>query len=132
MYLEGSRWVNTAVRFVYVIALTHYLGPELYGLLNYGMSWYLAFLPFTILGMGAILGTEIGRDRGGGARIASLTLTLRIFSSGIAAVACGILGWLCESKPEARILLGVFSVGLGGRSLAVWVGSIFNAYELNK
>ena len=131
-YLLGTSALNTGVRFFYVIALAHYLGPELYGLLGYGMSWYLAFLSITGLGIFTILSREIGRNRSSGAWITSVTLTLRIFATIIAAVACGIFGWLLESKPEVRILLIVFSIALVGRSLAMWTQAVFTAYEVNQ
>lgn len=131
-YLFGTSALNTVVRFFYVIALAHYLGPELYGLLGYGMSWYLAFLSITGLGVFAILSREIGRNKNRGAWIASVTLTIRILTAIIAAVACGIVGWLLESKPEVRTLLIVFSMALVGRSLAMWTQAVFTAYEVNQ
>ena len=131
-YLLGTHGLYIVLRFVYVIALAHYLGPELYGFLNYGISWYLAFLSLTGLGTAAILVREIGRDRKGGPWIVSLTLTLRSSAAVIAAVACGILGWLFESKPEVRLLLIIFSIALIGRSLVMWAESVYTGYEVNK
>ena len=74
-YLLSTHGLNKALRFIYAIALAHYLGPELYGFLNYGMSWYLTFLSVTGLGTAAILVKEIGRDRNNAPWIASLTLS---------------------------------------------------------
>ncbi len=131
-YLIGARVSNVVARFVYAIALAYYLGPELYGLLNYGISWYLAFLSATGLGMAIILSREIGRDRNNAALIVSLTFTLRIFITVVAALACGVLGWFFESAPQVRRLLIVFSMALIGRSLAVWTECVFTGYEENK
>jgi O-antigen/teichoic acid export membrane protein len=131
-YLFGSTALTSVVRFFYVIALAHYLGPELYGLLGYGISWYLAFLSITGLGIFTILSKEIGRDKSRGVWIASATLTVRSLATIICALACGILGWLLESKPEVRILLIVFSVALIGRSIAMWTQAVFTAYEANQ
>ena len=132
VYLVGTRWFNIVTRFIYAIALAHYLGPKLYGFLNYGISWYLAFLSLTGLGIAAILGREIGRDRSSGAWTTSVTFTLRTSVAVIAAVACGICGWFIETKPEVKILLIVFSIALLGRSIAIWAEAVFNAYEANK
>ena len=131
-YLIGTSGINVIVRFVYALALAHYLGPELYGLLNYGISWYLAFLSITGLGIAIILSREIGRDRNNGPRIVSLTLTVRIFITIIAALACGILGWFFESNAEARSLLLMFTLALIGRSFTIWTESVFTGYEENR
>jgi len=131
-YLLSTHGLNKALRFIYAIALAHYLGPELYGFLNYGMSWYLAFLSLTGLGTAAILVREIGRDRNNASWIASLTLTVRGFATIIAAITCGILGWFFEGKPEVRSLLIVFTMALIGRSLVLWAGSVFTGFEVNR
>jgi len=131
-YLLGTRGLNIGVRFVYALALAHYLGPELYGFLNYGMSWYLTFLSLTGLGTVAILVREIGRDRNNGPWIASLTLTVRASGTVFAAIACGILGWFFEDKPDVSNLLIVFTMALIGRSLVMWAESVFTGYEVNR
>jgi O-antigen/teichoic acid export membrane protein len=131
-YLVGTNLLNYAMRFLYVIALTYFLGPELYGLINYGISWYLAFLSFTGFGIAAILSREIGRDKSCGSWIASLTLTFRSVAVIIAALSCGTLGWLFENRIDVRILLVLFSIALVGRSLSIWTQNIFTAYEASQ
>jgi O-antigen/teichoic acid export membrane protein len=39
------------VRGVYAMALVRFLGPEQYGLFAYALGWYMAFVPFTSLGL---------------------------------------------------------------------------------
>jgi len=39
------------------------LGPEIYGVFSYALSWYLAFLSATYLGLNSIMAREVGRDR---------------------------------------------------------------------
>lgn len=131
-YLGGSRGINYAARFIYVIGLAHYLGPKIYGLYNYGMSWYMAFLPLTGLGLGVILSREVGRDRNQVARVVAQTLTLRTVTAIVAAIVCAIVGWISEGEPEARRLLLIFSVALTGRALAMWTDSFFTSYEVSK
>jgi O-antigen/teichoic acid export membrane protein len=132
VYIFGTQGFNFGIRFVYAIALAHYLGPELYGLINYGISWYFTFLSLTGLGIVAILSREIGKDRSSGARITSLTFTLRTPVTVFAAVACGLFAWFIETRPEARIILIVFSIALVGRSLALWAEGVFTAYEVSQ
>jgi O-antigen/teichoic acid export membrane protein len=131
-YLLGGRGLTNVVRFVYAIVLARNLGPELYGVFNYGMSWYLAFLPLTGLGLGIILSREVGRDRIKGGWVVAQTLTLRTFIAIFSAIVCGVAGWFFEGGPEARRLLLVFSIALTGRSLALWAEHVFTAYEANK
>jgi O-antigen/teichoic acid export membrane protein len=129
VYLFSVSAVNFVTRFIYVVVLAHYLGPKLYGIINYGISWYLSFLSLSLLGIFAILSREIGRDKSRGAWIASLTFTLRIFTALIAAVFCGVCGWFIENNLEVRFILIVFSIGLVGRSVSLWTDAVFTAYE---
>lgn len=131
-YLLGARIYNNLIRLVYAIALAYYLGPELYGILNYGISWYLVFLSITGLGTSVILSREIGRDRKSGPWIASLTLTIRGSATVFVAVACCILGYFFEGKLEVRNLILIFSIALIGRSLSIWTVNVFTAYEVSR
>ncbi len=128
-YLMTARGLTFLVRAVYVVALARYLGPEVYGLFSYGLSWYMAFLALTALGLDAILGREVGRDREGAVRIAGQTLTLRSGAVVVAAAACGLAGWFANAEPAARQLLLIFSLALAGRGLAMWTEQAFTAYE---
>lgn len=129
VYLIGGNWLNFAVRFVYAIVLAYFLGPEKYGILNYGIAWYLAFMPLTGLGLGIILSREVGRDRTRGREVVSQTFALRLLAGVIAAAACSVGGWQIETESELKILLLLFSLALLGRSLYTWVQSVFVAHE---
>jgi O-antigen/teichoic acid export membrane protein len=132
LYLLGGRWLTTIVQGIYAIVLARMLGPELYGLYNYGLSWYMAFILFASLGLAAVLSREVGRDRQGRSKVVDQTLLIRIFTSLFVALASGGLGFLTESDPRMRNLILLFSVALVGRSLAIWTKEVFNAYESNK
>ena len=131
-FLFGSRWLQTAVKFLYVIVLSRYLGVDLYGIFAYGQSWYLAFLPLTGLGLGVIMSREIGLNRKHGAMIVAQTMILRLSVSIVAAVMCGLLGWLSDAEPGTRRLLLVFSFALVGRALSLWTEQVFTAYEISR
>ena len=66
-YLLGGRVVTTMFRFLYALILAHNLGPKLFGIFNFGMSWYLSFYFITNMGIEVILAKEVGRDRKKGA-----------------------------------------------------------------
>ncbi|MCK5360124.1 MAG: oligosaccharide flippase family protein, partial [Gammaproteobacteria bacterium] len=63
-YLSFARSLTGIVRIVYAVLLARYLGAEAYGFFNYGLSWYLIFIPLAALGLDSVLIREIGRDRG--------------------------------------------------------------------
>lgn len=128
-YLTTARLLTSAARAVYAIALAKVLGAELYGLFNYGLSWYLVFLPISVFGLNALLIREIGRDREQAGTLVGQTLTLRSISSFTVAVASGALAWFVETEPTLRLLIAIFSVALFGRGLALWVQTIFKAHE---
>jgi O-antigen/teichoic acid export membrane protein len=132
VYLMGGRGLTNVVRFVYSIVLARFLGPELYGLFNYGMSWYLAVLPIAGVGLSFILSREVGRDRTRAPRVVAQTLLVRaivsLAASGISVVAV----FFVESDPHVRLIVIVFSAALAGRSLSTWSDQVFTAFETNK
>lgn len=129
VFLIGGRWFNIAIRFFYVLLLTRFLTPERYGILNYGIGWYLAFMPLTNFGIDVILGREIGKEKGKGDAVVSRTFILRIAACIVAALLCGASGAMTESQPEIRQLLFIFSIALIGRSMSIWTDAVFIAYE---
>ena len=131
-YLVGARSMNMIVRAVYAIALARFLGAEQYGLYNYALGWYLAFIPFTSLGLWAVISRDMGQDKAKGKRTVSHTLALRSFLSIFTAIICAITGWLVNSDETTRELLLVFSVAMIGRALANWVEHVFNACSASK
>lgn len=128
-FLMGSHWVNIVIRLCYVVFLARWLGPELYGLFNYAMSWYMVMLPLAGLGLGIIMGRDIPRNPDRRFDVLSGTFSLRVISSFFCALLCALSGLLLEENPEARNLLLVFSSALMGRSIAFWASSAFTAFE---
>ena len=132
IYLLGGRWLTAAIQGTYAIVLARRLGPELYGLYNYGMSWYMAFILFSTLGLAAVLSREVGRDHEGRSKVVGQTLPIRLLTSIFVAALSGSIGFLTEGDPGIKNLLLLFSVALIGRSMAIWTKEVFNAYESNR
>lgn len=128
-YLFASHGVTNLVRGIYAILLARALGPEVYGIFNYGLSWYLVFLPLSALGIGFILSREIGRKAPGYEKVVGQTLVFRNVAAIVIAIVCGLTGWLIESDQVIRQLIIVFSFALFGRALALWTNSVFVAFE---
>ena len=129
IYLSSARAVTSLARGLYAVALAKLLGAELYGLLNYGLSWYILFVPISVLGLNEILIREIGRDHSQAPKLVGQTLALRTVSSFIVALLSIALAWFVESDPTPRLLLFIFSAALFGRSLSLWVNAVFQAHE---
>jgi hypothetical protein len=101
-------------------------------MINYGIAWYLLFLPLTRMGMEIVLSRDTGRNREKGDHTAVVTLALRIVSIIVVTVAYIIISLLFESDPASRLMVLVFAFALIGRSLAFWTGSVYIAYECNQ
>ena len=128
-YLSLARAVTVAARLAYVLLVARLLGPELYGLFNYGLSWYLLFVPLSVLGLDFLLLREIGRQRAARREIVQVSLAMRGFSSLLVASVCLTLGWWVEEEPLTRTLLLVFSIALLGRGLSSWANAVFKGHE---
>lgn len=131
-YLMAGRGVYFITRFIYVVILARVLGPKVYGMINYGIAWYLLFLPLTNMGLAVVLSRDVGKDRRKGSQTAALTLTLRMVSIFVAAAVYLSLSFFIEDDPASRSLVFVFAFALIGRSLAAWTENVYTAYEVNQ
>ena len=128
-YLSSARFITSLSRAFYAVILSYFLGAELYGLFNYGLSWYVLFVPVSVLGLNGIIIREIGRDRSQAESLVGQTLTLRTISTFVVSFLSVLLAWLIEADPLPRQLLFIFSAALFGRGLSLWANAVFQAYE---
>lgn len=119
-------------RFVYVALCARFLGPELYGLLVYGQTWYLVFMPLALMGLQPAISRIIGRDNNRAREISTQTLSLRVLASLGTALLCAGSAWLLADSAQTGLLISVFSMALLFRSLAQWANEIFNAFESSR
>jgi O-antigen/teichoic acid export membrane protein len=131
-YLSSTRAISSVSRAIYAILLAAMLGPELYGMFNYVLSWSLLLLPLGVLGLDLVLIREIGRARNDAAGIVGQTLSLRIVSGLLLSCAFVGLGLALESDARIRLLYAVLAIGLFGRNLALWVSSILKGHEVSE
>ena len=129
IFLLGGRWLNAAVRFIYVLLLTRYLSPGRYGLLNFGMAWYITFMALAGLGMDVLIGRGVGKATESGRKIVSQTFGIRVWACIAVALLSSMAALVTEPEPEIRRLLYVFSLALIGRSMSVWTDGVFIAHE---
>ena len=128
-FLVFSRVSEKAIRFVYVIMLARWLGPELLGLYNYGLAWYLIFLPLAFWGIGVLLSVYLGRKPKDAEDVVAATFLIRSVATLAAALFCFIIGFISNDDPITRNVISIFVIALVGRSLAVWGRSCFIAVE---
>ena len=119
-------------RFLYAVILARVFGPQVYGMINYGIAWYLLFLTLTRMGLEVVLSRDVGQNRQEGDRTAAITLTLQIASITLATAAYFILSWFIEDDPASRLMVFIFAFALIGRSLALWTDNVYTAYEVNQ
>ncbi len=124
--------LNTVLRLIYVFFLAKILGSELYGLLAYGQSWYLALLPFAALGLGSVLSISVGRKDESSKETTELVLAARIISISTLAFVSFILAFVYEADSQTFTLLCIFSIALIGKGASSWAVTMFQAYERSK
>jgi O-antigen/teichoic acid export membrane protein len=130
--LSAAQAVGIAARLVYVALAARLLGPELYALLAWSQSWYLAFLPVALFGLGPALVYRMAAAPADAAATAASALALRLATTALAAAAC--LGLALALAPDARgpLLVGILLVALAGRAVAAWAQHLFVAADLNR
>ena len=106
-FLLGSHTLTVLLRVVYVILLARFLGPDAYGTLNYGMSWYLSLIALTYLGLDVVLAREIGRGHGSVAVLAGTTFSLRAGVAVAIALLSGFAALMVEPNPTRRSTVSV-------------------------
>jgi len=131
-YLVGTRIVNVTSRLVWVVIAARILGPDLYALLAYSMTWQLSFLPLALFGIGPALSYLVGPDRSLTREYASHALTIRLITIVIAAMACIFLSRIVTPDPRAPALITVLSLVLSARALTTFTHTLFTAFEINQ
>jgi O-antigen/teichoic acid export membrane protein len=129
LYLSSAKAITSLARMVYVVLLAKFLGADLYGLFNYGLSWYLVFIPLSAWGLESIIVRGIGRDRDQASVLAGQTLALRSISCLSAALLSCLVAFYIEPDSTSRLLILIFSIALIGRSLSLWSNAVFVAHE---
>ncbi|MBU3005737.1 oligosaccharide flippase family protein [Paraglaciecola arctica] len=131
-FIYASLILNHFSRAIYLVLIARILGADLYGLLAYGQTWYMAFLPFTTLGLGSLLVRKLAVDREAGFQLAKQIFGIQIITSILLSIACVCLGFHQESDIRVTQLLVIFSFALFARGLCQWSDAMFIAFERPK
>jgi O-antigen/teichoic acid export membrane protein len=127
-----AKSLNLLLRIPYIFIIAKVLGPELYGLMVYGQSWYLALLPFSGLGLGSILAVNLSKRDDNAKDIASLVLSARILSVSLLFFISLFLALYLEADKMTMCLLVIFSFAILGKGATAWSVNMFNALEHSK
>lgn len=128
--LTAARAVNIATRIVYVILVARLLGPELYALLAYSQSWYLAFLPLAVFGLGNVIVRSIAADPDRAPEFAAQAAAIQFLMTIIAGVSCVVVAWIVAPHTKAPVLISVLVTALIGRSIWAWAQNLYTAFEV--
>jgi O-antigen/teichoic acid export membrane protein len=131
-FLAFSRLVEKGVRFAYLIILARFLGPDMLGLYNYGLAWYLIFLPLANWGLNQLLSIHLGRKPETAEDIVGATLFVRLSTTVLFAGCCYAIGLLSNDSALSRNVITILVFALIGRSLAMWGRACFIAVELSQ
>lgn len=124
-----TRGVDIVSRLTYVIVVARILGPEFYGMLAYSQSWYLAFMPLAMFGLGQFVIREMGRGRTQGKQAVAISLTAGIIMATTAAVLCAGSAWILAPDTMTAIIISVFTFALLARAMNSWSEAVFVAFE---
>ncbi len=128
-FLMGSNWVETGLRALYLVAITRYLGAELYGIWAYGAAAYGLAIGLIGFGFDTLLPIRLGASKRDAAGFAGVTLTLRLGLLALAGAGLAAYAFLGEPAGTTRLILFALIPALFGRGLSMWVKVLFLGYE---
>ena len=131
-YLIGTQGVTIISRLVWVVIAARILGPDLYALLAYCLTWQLAFLPLALFGVGPALSYLIGPDRTRAKDYAGHVLAIRLVTIVIATTACVGLSEVFTPDSRAPLIIAILSLVLAAKALTVFTHTVFTAFEVNQ
>lgn len=125
----ASQTIGSILRAVYAAVLARKLGPELFGLMNYGLGWYATFLAVANLQLESYMSREIALNPGRAPEILSGAMTLRSFSTILVlAIAIGTALSSGDGTLLSTVLV-IYAAAMAGRSAAMWCSSAFISRE---
>lgn len=128
-FLFASQTLGSIVRAVYAAVLARELGPELFGLMNYGLGWYAAFLAAANLQLESYMSRQVALSPTNASTILSDALTLRTFSTILVFAVAVATAFTSDSDGLLTNVLLIFAVAMVGRSAAMWCSSAFVSRE---
>ena len=119
--LTAGQAIGSGVRFLYLIVLAQFVGPEGVGTYIYGFAIGLVLLGLAVFGQGTLLSVRLGKSRANLSRVLSHSFTIVVVMT-IVATAAGF-AFLAIVEQEARIFwpLALFVLAVWPRA-AVWWG----------
>jgi O-antigen/teichoic acid export membrane protein len=128
-FIFASQTAGSILRALYAALLARELGPELFGLMNYGLGWYAAFLAVANLQLESYMSRQLALGEGNPSGILSDTMTLRIFSTGIVFAVALASVLASDARGLLASVLMIYAIAIVGRSAAMWCNSAFVSRE---
>jgi O-antigen/teichoic acid export membrane protein len=131
-FLVFSRISEKVLGFFYLFVLARFLGPHMLGMYNYGLAWYLIFLPLACWALDNLLSIHLGRRPDNAEEVVGAMIVIRVIATILAAVFSLVFGLLSNNDAISRTVIVIFATALVGRSIAMWGRNCFVAVELSQ
>lgn len=128
-WLVGATWVETGLRFIYVLAITRFLGPDLYGAWSFGLAAGGFVVGLAAFGLEILVPIRIGEDRTRAAQFIANARVLRAALSAAGAMAILVYALAGEDPGPARAALLMGAPAVFARSLATLQRALFIGFE---
>jgi len=116
--LAGTQWIEVGLRGLYVLAISRWLGPELYGTWSYTTTTYAFALGLTLFELESLVPLRLGRDRTAMAFLGTAIL-LRLGLLALAVVGLTVNALLLGGDTLERVALILVLPALVGRGLVL-------------
>ncbi len=127
--LVGTTWIDVALRFVYLLAITRVLGVENYGVWAYALSAYAVAIGVVSFGLENLVPIHLGADKTTTRRFAASALFFRGGLLTLALLCLVAFAILSEGPGQLRNALLLAAPALVGRGVASLVRSVFVGME---
>jgi O-antigen/teichoic acid export membrane protein len=128
-FIFASQAAGSLLRAVYAAVLARKLGPEYFGLMNYGLGWYATFLAVANLQLESYMSRQIALHPTDTLEVLSRTMTLRTVSTSLAFLLAAVAAVAAGDSGLLTGVLLIYAVAMAGRSAAMWCSSAFVSRE---
>ena len=117
------------IRFIYIIILSRWLGPEDYGFYAYALSYFLIFFPIVPLGSDVALPREIGKNKAAARDALAGSFWLCAGMGIVMFLIAGFIALWAEPLWHYKLILILACVALLPRAYEIWANSVLLGYE---
>ncbi|MCB1338165.1 MAG: hypothetical protein KDK10_12180 [Maritimibacter sp.] len=129
--VAGTQWTEAILRGIYVLVISRWLGPELYGAWSYATTSYAFAVGLTLFGLETLVPLRLGRDKNATAFLGTSFL-VRLALLGLVAVAFAINALAFEGEAQTRTAMLLVLPALIGRGVVYWTRSALLGFDKSR